>query len=57
MVSSYVDLASSKQEKDDAFGLWTFPLKKLINVFFNVMTYFSIMVFEAPSSYFSFRSS
>jgi hypothetical protein len=42
-------------EEDDASGLCTVPLKKLISVLFNVVTYFSIMVFEAPSSCSPFR--
>jgi len=39
------------EEEDDASGLCTFLLKKLISVLFKAMTCFSIMVFEAPSSY------
>jgi hypothetical protein len=35
-------------EEDDAFKFYTFPLKELISLLFNAMTYFSIMVFEAP---------
>ncbi len=44
-------------KKGDASGLCTFPLKKLRNVLFKVVTCFSIMVSEAPSSCSSFRSS
>jgi hypothetical protein len=44
-------------EEDDAFGLCTIPLKKLISVLFNVVTCFSIMVYEAPSYCSSFKGS
>jgi hypothetical protein len=44
-------------EEDDASGLCTIPLKKLINVLFKTVTCFSILVFEAPSSCSSFRGS
>ncbi len=43
--------------EDDAFRLCTIPLKKLINVLFKTMTYFLIIVFEAPSSCSSLRGS
>lgn len=43
--------------EDDAFGLCTIPLKNLINVLFKAMTYFSIIIFEAPSSCSSLKGS
>jgi hypothetical protein len=44
-------------EEDGASGLGTFPLKKLMNVLFKVVTYFSIMVSETPSSCSYFKGS
>jgi len=43
--------------EDDASELCIIPLKKLINVLFNVVTCLSIIVSEAPSSYSSFKGS
>ncbi len=44
-------------EKDDASGLGTLPLKKLISVLFEAITRFSIIVFETPFSCSSFNGS
>ncbi len=44
-------------EEDDASGSCIVPLKKLLNVLFNAVTCFSIMVSEAPSFCSSFRGS